>query len=122
MKNIIDKFADGGVGITFLIFIALIFIVALFIKELIKEGDREKSIKLISSIAWFALAWGFLGRTIGLVKAFDTVQAAGELTPKMVAGGLKMALVGPIFGIFVFAMARLGIIVLTILQRKEGIK
>lgn len=113
MRDIIGKFVDGGLGITFIIFIALILIIALFIKESIVNGDREKTIKLISSIAWFAVAWGFLGRTIGLIKAFDTVQAAGELAPRMLAGGFKMALVGPIFGIFVFAIARIEIIILT---------
>ncbi len=120
MKNILDKFVDGGIGITVIIFIALIVIVTLFVKELIAKGDREKNIKLISSIAWFALAWGFLGRTIGLIRAFDTIEAAGQLTPKMVAGGLKMALVGPIFAIFVFAIARIEIIILTIISRKEN--
>ncbi len=120
MKNFFDKFADGGIGITVLIFIAFLIIVALFIKELIKEGDREKTIKLISSIAWFAVAWGFLGRTIGLIKAFDTVQAAGELAPWMLAGGFKMALVGPIFGIFVFAIARIEMIILIMMQKAKG--
>lgn len=119
MKNFFDKFTDGGVGITVVIFIALIIIVALFLKDLIVKGDREKIIKLISSIAWFALAWGFLGRTIGLIRAFDTIEAAGRLTPKMVAGGLKMALVGPIFAICVFAIARIEIIILTLLSKKE---
>ncbi|MCG8412232.1 MAG: MotA/TolQ/ExbB proton channel family protein [Bacteroidales bacterium] len=119
MKNIIDKLQDGGVGITLIVLIALISIVALFVKELILKSDREKNIKLISSIAWFALAWGFFGRTIGLIKAFDTIQIAGKLTPEMVSGGLKMALVGPIFAIFVFAIARIEIIILILLPKKE---
>ena len=117
--NLIGKFMDGGLGITLIIFIALIVVFALFIKELMVKGNREKTIKLISSIAWFAVAWGFLGRTIGLIKAFDTVQAAGELAPSMLAGGFKMALVGPIFGIFVFAIARLEIIILTWISKKK---
>ena len=118
MRDIIGKFIDGGVGITLIIFIALIAIIALFIKELIVKGDKSKTLSLISSIAWFAVAWGFLGRTIGLIKAFDTIQAVGDLTPSMVSGGLKMALVGPIFGIFVFALARLVMIILTIMDKK----
>lgn len=118
MRDIIGKFIDGGVGITLIIFIALIAILALFIKELIVKGDKTKTLSLISSIAWFAVAWGFLGRTIGLIKAFDTIQAAGELTPSMVSGGLKMALVGPIFGIFVFAIARIVMITLTIMKKE----
>lgn len=120
MRDIIGKFTDGGLGITLIIFIALIVTIALFIKEFIVKGNREKTIKLISSIAWFAVAWGFLGRTIGLIKAFDTVEAAGELAPRMLAGGFKMALVGPIFGIFVFALARIQIIILTWISKTKN--
>ena len=42
MKNFFDKFADGGIGITVLIFIAFLIIVALFIKELIKKAIEKK--------------------------------------------------------------------------------
>jgi biopolymer transport protein ExbB/TolQ len=82
------------------------------------KDDNKKTIDLMASFAWFAVAWGFMGRTFGLIKAFDMVGAAGELTPSLLAGGLKMALVDPLFGIFVFVVARLGIIILISLQRK----
>jgi len=48
------------------------------------------------------------------------VQAAGELAPWMLAGGFKMALVGPIFGIFVFAIARIEMIILIMMQKAKG--
>lgn len=119
MNDIIGKLNDGGPAITYTIVIALFVILALFIKGLISSKDNSKIISLISSIAWFAVAWGFLGRTIGLIKAFDTIQAAGELTPRLVSGGLKMALVGPLVGVFVFIIARIGIIVLIALQKEK---
>lgn len=112
MNSIIGKFNDGGPVFTYTIFILLLVIIALFVRGLLKKETRLKTKELINSIAWFAVAWGFLGRTFGLIKAFDMVGAAGELTPSLLAGGLKMALVDPLFGIFVFLIARAFIIVL----------
>ncbi|MFC2138340.1 MotA/TolQ/ExbB proton channel family protein [Bacteroidota bacterium] len=96
----------------------LLIVLFLFTKELINSKYPEKTKSLISSLAWFAVAWGFLGRTVGLIRAFDTIQAAGELTPWMLSHGLKMALVDPFMGILVFAIARIEIIILTIVQKK----
>jgi hypothetical protein len=45
------------------------------------------------------------------------VGAAGELTPGLLADGLKMALIDPLFGLIVFIIARAGIIVLISLQK-----
>lgn len=120
MEQVIAKFNEGGPLITYTIFLMLLVIIALFIKALVTKNEFSKTISLISSIAWLAIAWGFLGRTFGLIGAFDTIQAAGELTPEMVSGGLKMALLGPLLGIFVFIIGRVEMIILIIMQRKEA--
>ena len=121
MNSIIGKFNDGGPIFTYTIFILLLVIVALFIKGILVKGSSNKTIELIKSFAWFAVAWGFLGRTFGLIKAFDMVAAQGELTPRLLADGLKMALVDPLFGIIVFLIARLGIIFLISLQKEKAV-
>jgi hypothetical protein len=117
MNSLIGKFNDGGPIFTYTIFILLIVILAFFIKGLMDKGHNKKTIDLIKSFAWFAVAWGFLGRTFGLIKAFDMVAAQGELTPRLLADGLKMALVDPLFGIFVFIIARIAILILIGLQK-----
>lgn len=119
MNGLIGKFNDGGPVFTITIFILLIVILVLFIKELLNRKNYQKSIDLIASIGWFAVAWGFLGRTFGLISAFDAIAAAGELTPRLMADGLKMALVDPLFGIFVFIVARLGIIILISIRKEK---
>ncbi len=119
MTGLIGKFNDGGPIFTYPIFILLLVIIALFVKELIKSGDRNKAILLIKNIAWFAVAWGFMGRTFGLISAFDNISAHGELSPSLLADGLKMALVDPLFGIFVFIVARAMVIFLIALQKRQ---
>ena len=44
---------------------------------------------------------GFLGTVIGMVMAFDQIQEAGDISPTIVAEGMKMALITTIFGIIV---------------------
>ncbi len=106
----IDKLNDGGPFFTYPIMILLVVIVVLIIRGCIKSKSNGKVIALIKSLSWFTLAWGFLGRTFGLIVAFDNVQASGELTPRLLAGGLKMAILNPLFAIVVFLIARAGIL------------
>ena len=110
MKSLIGKFIDGGPVFTVVIFICLILVLALFAAAFVKKSNQEKFMSLMKHIGWFAVAWGFMGRTLGLIHAFDAVAAHGELTPALLADGLKMALIDPLFGIVVFVIARLGII------------
>ncbi|MFC2151847.1 MotA/TolQ/ExbB proton channel family protein [Bacteroidota bacterium] len=121
MRDVISKFSDGGPFFTYTIFIILIIVIALFISAFLRKKDYNKTISLMSSFAWFAVAWGFLGRTFGLIMAFDNVSAHGELTLSLLAEGLKMALLDPLFGIMVFLVARAGIIILTWIQKDKEI-
>jgi len=119
MTQLIDKFNEGGPFFTYPILILLIIILALFIKGLMDKNDNSKTISLLSSFGWFTIAWAFLGRTFGLIVAFDNISAHGELTVNLLAEGLKMALINPIFGIFVFIIARVGIIILIWLKKEK---
>lgn len=42
---------------------------------------------------------GFLGTVIGMVMAFEQIQQAGDISPTIVASGMKVALITTIFGI-----------------------
>lgn len=120
MNSIIGKFVDGGPIFTIVIFICLILVLALFVATFMIRTNQQKYMSLMKHIGWFAVAWGFMGRTFGLIHAFDLVEASGELTPSLLAEGLKMALVDPLFGIFVFIVARVGIIILVATGKKKN--
>jgi len=120
MTGLIGKFIDGGLVFTVPILILLVAIIGLFFWGLLKKDIHEKAVSLLIHLGWLAVAWGFLGRTFGLINAFNQVEAAGELTPRLLADGLKMALVDPLFGIFVFIIARLGIILLIAMKKKNS--
>jgi len=98
--------------------IILILIIILIVKGFLQKGSVSKTISLISSISLFALVWGFLGQIIGLIGAFDAIESYGDVSPAMLAGGLKIAFLAPVFGMFSFLVGRLGIIVLTWMQKE----
>ncbi len=120
MTGLFDKLNDGGPFFTYPIMILMIVVIVLLIKAMMKRSNNGKTIALIISLSWFTLAWGFLGRTFGLIMAFDNVAAQGELTPHLLAGGLKMALLDPLFALFVFLIARGGVIYLLWTKKKEN--
>lgn len=120
MKSILEKFSDGGPVFTYTIMLLLLIIILLLVKAILEKDYSKKSRSLLSSVGWFALAWGYLGRTFGLILAFDNIAAAGEITPQHMAGGLKMALIGPLFGLTAFLVARLGVLILQIKSKKES--
>ena len=120
MKAIIEKLNDGGPVFTYTIMVLLLIIIVLFVKAILENDYSKKSRSILASVGWLALAWGYLGRTFGLIVAFDNIAAAGEITPQHMAGGLKMALIGPLCGITAFLLARLGILILQLKSRKES--
>ena len=75
-------------------------------KSVVAYGAVQAS-KLESGCSWITLfigmapSLGFLGTVIGMVQAFDDIQAAGDISPTVVAGGMKVALITTIFGLIV---------------------
>jgi biopolymer transport protein ExbB len=61
--------------------------------------------RLENNLTWIALfialapSFGFLGTVVGMVQAFDDIETAGDISPTVVAGGMKVALLTTIFGL-----------------------
>jgi biopolymer transport protein ExbB len=61
----------------------------------------EENCSWITRFIAMAPSLGFLGTVIGMVQAFDDIERAGDISPTVVAGGMKVALITTIFGIIV---------------------
>ncbi len=59
----------------------------------------EKGLVWISLFIAIAPMLGFMGTVIGMIQAFDTIEAVGDISPKIVAGGIKVALLTTVFGL-----------------------
>lgn len=65
----------------------------------VQVGNLEKGTSWIKLFIAIAPSLGFLGTVIGMVMAFDQIQMAGDISPTIVASGMKVALITTIFGI-----------------------
>lgn len=67
----------------------------------VQSANLEKGCSWITLFIAMAPSLGFLGTVIGMVMAFDQIQEAGDISPTIVAAGMKVALITTIFGIIV---------------------
>ena len=67
----------------------------------LQVANMEKGCTWIRLFIAVAPSLGFLGTVIGMVMAFDRIQTAGDISPTIVAEGMKVALITTIFGIIV---------------------
>ena len=75
-------------------------------KAVVSYGSIEMSF-LERGLVWLSLfialapMFGFLGTVVGMVEAFDAIQEAGDISPSLVAGGIKVALLTTVGGLIV---------------------
>jgi biopolymer transport protein ExbB len=67
----------------------------------VQSGYLEKGCSWITLFIAMAPSLGFIGTVVGMVMAFDKIQQAGDISPTVVAGGMKVALITTIFGLIV---------------------
>ena len=67
----------------------------------VQMGLLEKGISWISLFIALAPMLGFMGTVIGMIGAFDAIAAAGDISPAVVADGIKVALLTTVFGLIV---------------------
>ena len=73
----------------------------------VQISNMEKGCSWIKLFIAVAPSLGFLGTVIGMVMAFDQIQTAGNISPTIVASGMKVALITTIFGIIVALILQL---------------
>lgn len=67
----------------------------------VQMGQLEKNVSWLSLFIAVAPMLGFMGTVIGMIDAFDKIQAAGSLDSSLIAGSIKIALLTTVFGLIV---------------------
>lgn len=67
----------------------------------VEMGRLERGLVWISLFIALAPMLGFTGTVIGMIGAFDAIEAAGDISPQIVANGIKVALLTTVAGLFV---------------------
>ena len=123
VNPISDKFYEGGVlfmsSILICFLLSLYFLIRGFMTIKNNPGYSKRMIRLVTDSSLLGLVVGFFASILGLITAFDTVEAMGDPDPSIFAGGLKVSLLTATFGLFTFVIARLGILILRWLQKED---
>lgn len=73
----------------------------------VQAGLLEKGLSWITLFIAMAPSLGFLGTVIGMIFAFDKIQQVGDISPTVVAGGMKVALITTVGGLVVALILQL---------------
>jgi len=119
--TLFNRFMEGGALFMSLILICLLISIYFLVKSILNIKTNieisKKMLKHINDSGTLGLALGIMGSFIGLVTAFDVIEATGAAKPSILAGGLKVALLSTLFGLFTFSISKLAILILRIIQK-----
>lgn len=109
--------------LTLVLFINLIISIMYFLAiqkgELSLEEIRIK-LKTIKSVGLFGLMLGILTQLIGLQGMFQALEEIGDVSPALLAGGLKVSMIATEYGVVIFLISYLIWFGLTALNQKHG--
>ncbi|MFY0653417.1 MAG: MotA/TolQ/ExbB proton channel family protein [Cyclobacteriaceae bacterium] len=93
--------------IIFVRMIAVAFVTGL---PLLKEAPTSKEeaarkISYIKQVGLFALVVGILGQLIGLFEAFKYIEIAKDISPAMMAGGIKVSMITTLYGFLIYVIS-----------------
>ena len=119
--TLFNRFLEGGALFMSLILICLLlsiyFIARGFLSVKTNPQLSKKMLALISNSGTLGLALGFFSAFLGLITGFDAIEASGNAEPAILAGGIKVALLSPLFGLFTFVISRIGMLIFRLLQK-----
>jgi len=114
---------EGGPIAMSLILISFFIILFLIARTALKLKSPThifgKSIALINQLALIALVIGLFAQFVGLIQIFDAFESLGDINPALFAGGLKVTLLAPLFGGFVFLVGRMASFILNWIRNEE---
>jgi biopolymer transport protein ExbB/TolQ len=108
---IVKHLIEGGIYFMLPIYFMWVTVIFLSIKFFIaykSDNNNEKLNRQNSAILFigsFAFLFGLFGQILGLYNALVAIQTAGDISPALMAGGLKVSLVAPLYGFGIFLIS-----------------
>ena len=111
--NILELHYMGGP--LFMSILSITFLVILFLSGrsiyMLYSGSEiegvQKSLFPIIQLGIFAAVFGIFGQCLGLFQAFMAIEAAGDISPAMIAGGLKVSMITTLYGLIILLVSLL---------------
>ncbi|MFY0689186.1 MAG: MotA/TolQ/ExbB proton channel family protein [Cyclobacteriaceae bacterium] len=107
----IELFYMGGplfMGIISIVGLTMI-ILAVRSGMLVMKGDDQgrKVLPMVKEAGLLAMVMGILGTLIGMYSAFAAIEQVVDISPAMLAGGFKVAMITTLYGIFIYVFSLL---------------
>lgn len=83
----------------------IIFSVKNLISVFVKDELSGKGVNYILMFGSLAFIIGLLGQAIGMFGAFAAIQAAGDISPGLIVGGLRVSMIAPLYGVIYFILS-----------------
>jgi flagellar motor component MotA len=99
----------GILTILFFIILAIaVYHLVIILKNDFKDiNESRKKLKYIKSLGLFAFVTGIMGQLLGLYNAFGAIEMAMDISPAILAGGLKVSMITTIYGALIFVISYL---------------
>ncbi len=115
--SLIDLHTDGGLYFMVPLSLLLATNIGLIIYSIFgmvqKKTFMPKYVEAIKQIGALAAVFGSLSTIVGLFEAFDALEAMKEMIPfQVIMGGMKVAVITVIYGLFIFCLSMLAYIIL----------
>lgn len=111
-----DLFYMGGplfMGILTLLFLIILALATYQGAEIVRNSIRHETsfrhkLSYIKSLGLFTLVFGIFGQLLGLYQAFTAIEkAGGQISPALLAGGLKVSMITTLYGVVIFLLSYL---------------
>ncbi len=71
------------------------------------ESTFRHQLTHIKAVGLFALVFGIFSQLLGLYQAFSAIERAGDISPALLMGGLKVSMLSTIYGVIIFLISYL---------------
>ncbi|MEM8969651.1 MAG: MotA/TolQ/ExbB proton channel family protein [Bacteroidota bacterium] len=108
--KIIELHVEAGIGYMLTLSLLGIIMIILFVRHLITRSTQPPttswSASAIKQIGLFCFFLGLFAQIIGLIQGFDAIEAAGDISPALLAGGLKVSFITTAYGLIILIFSR----------------
>lgn len=84
---------------------AVYHVLPVLLKKDVDLVRTKSQLKHTKTIGTFALVTGILGQLIGFYQAFNAIEKAGDISPSLMMGGLKVSMITTLYGIIIFLLS-----------------
>ena len=85
--------------------VSVYFLIAITSGKATEKSNFRHQLTYVKSVGLFTMITGILGQLIGLLQAFKAIEQVNDISPAILAGGLKVSMITTLYGIFIYLLS-----------------